>query len=268
LRTRKRRVGVLSLLVVGLVAGVLSTTVGGKGSASATAAGKPYDLVWITDSSGWGAASFYARQVEQSLKVNVRVHDEWVGGLYATTILKRLRNPSDPWVRLIRDAEVVVVYGAPVGLAIAKGGDCVHSIEPPLNVGPQAWPKFIAGMKAIYKQIFAIRNGEPVILRTTTQYVPFIHQAPSSMMSWEQAGIMKQCTKNWEWFSWAISKAAAAYHVGVADVYTAFNGKTHLEDPVAKGYIQSDGWHTNDKGRAVIAKTLAALGYKPVKPPK
>ena len=104
-----------------------------------------------------------------------------------------------------------------------------------------------------------------MILRTTTVYVPVIHQGTPS---WDEAGITKICTKKWEWFSWAISKAAAAYHVRVADVYSAFNGKTHLEDPVAKGYMQSDVAHPNNKGRAVIAETVAALGYKQVTPPR
>jgi lysophospholipase L1-like esterase len=73
--------------------------------------------------------------------------------------------------------------------------------------------------------------------------------------------------KSFETFSWAISQAAKAYHVPVADVYRAFNGKSHREDPVAKGYIKADGIHPNNRGRAVIAKTIAALGYRKVAPP-
>lgn len=275
--TRSHSIGIMATLLGVLVAVAFATAVhGATGSASASAQALPtsesWDLVWITDSTGWGVAPFYARQIKQTRGVAVRVHDEWQGDLAALTLLERLKAPSDPWVRLIRNAEVIVVFGNPVGLAVVRGGDCFTSYDPPRPVGPQAWPKFIAGMKAIYKRIFEIRNGKPVILRTTTMYVPVIHHAPNSPFfpptSWDEAGITKICTKQWEWFSWAISKAATAYHVRVADVYTAFNGKTHLEDPVAKGYIQADGIHPSNKGRAVIAQTLADLAYKQVKPPR
>ena len=262
-----KRVAVLALLVLGIVVGAIVTA-----PDRPAAAGKPVDLVWISDSSGWGVARFYARQISRNLKVTVRVHDEWMGGLAAASVLQLLRTPSSPWVGLIRNAEVIVVYGNPVGLEIVKGGDCVSSTKPPLYVGPKAWPKYIAALKAIYKRIFEIRKGVPVIMRTYTMYVPVISHAPDASVappvSWDQAGITDVCTKKFESYSWAIRKAASAYRVPVADVYAAFNGKGHREDPVAKGYIQADGAHPNDTGRAVIAKTLAALGYRQVEPPK
>jgi len=268
-------IGIVAALVGVLVAVAFATAVHGQNapesaSGRAVPTGQPWDLVYISDSSGWGVAHFYARRIRHDRGVTVRVHDEWQGDLAALTILQRLRAPWDPWVRLIRDAEVIVVY--PVGLAVVKGGDCVTSSDPPLAVGPQLWTKYVAGLKAIYKRIFEIRKGRPVILRTAHWYVPVISHAPSSPFfrskSWDEAGITEICTKQWEWNSWAIAKAAASYRVRVADVYSAFNGRTHLEDPVAKGYIQTDGIHPNNKGRAVIAQTLAALGYKRVEPPR
>jgi lysophospholipase L1-like esterase len=276
MRTRRGGLGVVLVLVVALLAGVLAAAVAlGSGSESAssqgTAAGKPYNVVWISDSTGWGVASVYARRIRQDLHVKVRVHDEWVGGLPAKEILSRLRTQSDPWISLIRDAEVIVILGSPAGLEVVKGGDCVTDNKPPAQVGPQAWPKYIAALKGIYKRIFDIRKGAPVILRTYTYYVPVLFHAPADfpgVTSWDEAGILDVCTKKFEWHAWAIGQAAAAYKVPVADVYTAFNGKTHREDPVAKGYIKPDNEHPNAKGAAVIAKTLAALGYKPVTPPK
>jgi hypothetical protein len=267
------------LVRVALLAGVLATAVAlgaGSGSASSqvTAAGKPYDLVWISDSTGWGVAGVYAGRIRQDLHVKVRVHDRWEGGLPAMEILKRLRTPRIDFtglIPLVRDAEVIVVGGSPAGLEVVKGGDCVTSNKPPAEVGQQAWPKYIAGLKAIYKRIFEIRKGAPVILRTYTYYVPVIAHAPAELpgvTSWDEAGITDICTKKFEWHAWAIRQAAAAYRVPVADVYTAFNGKTHREDPVAKGYIKPDNEHPNARGAALIAKTLAAPGYKPVTPPK
>lgn len=101
--------------------------------------------------------------------------------------------------------------------------------------------------------------------------MPILYHAPADfpgVTSWDKAGIIDVCTKKFEWHAWAIGQAAAAYTVPVADIYTAFNGKTHREDPVAKGYIRPDNEHPSAKGAAVIAKTLAALGYAPVKEPR
>ena len=278
MRIRNCGVCVVAVLFVALVVAVLATPADrGKSassvSRSAVTTGKTYDLVWISDSTGWGVAIAYASRIRQDLHVKARVHDRWEGGLPAMEILRRLRTPKNDLtglIPLIRGAEVIVVGGSPAGLEVVKGGDCVTSNKPPAKVGPQAWTKYIAAMKATYKRIFEIRKGAPVILRTYTSYVPVLYHAPAELpiTSWDKAGIIDLCTKKFEWHAWAIRQAAAAYNVGVADVYTAFNGKTHREDPVAKGYIKPDNMHPNAKGAAVIAKTLAALGYKPVSPSK
>lgn len=260
-----RSIAYLFVVVVAALGAVAAVGTPGFGATADTSAapGKPLDLVYISDSSGWGVARFYGHGIEKARGVTVRVHDEWVGGLRAVTILERLRTAGDPWVSLVRNAEVIVVYGSPAGLEVVKGGDCVTSTEPPLvKVGPQVWVKYVQALKAVYKRIFEIRGGKPVILRTANYYVAL------GSSRWKEAGILDICTKKFESQATAQAKAAAAYRVPVADVYTALNGKTHLEDPVAKGYIGADGVHLNDKGRALVAKTLANLGYRQVKPPR
>lgn len=231
---------------------------------------KPLDLVWISDSVGLYTAPHYAFRIRRDLGVRVRVHDEWQMSLSADLVLARLRKPSHPWVRLIRNAEVIFVSGNPAGLV---SDECVMRLEPPIDTRPQVWTKYVATLKAIYKRIFAIRKGRPVILRTNNWYVPVIYHAPPAWsgfppVSWQQAGVLEPCTKRWEQFSAAIARAAGAYSVPVADLYGAFNGKSHLEDPVAKGYIQGDVTHINNRGRKVFVRTLAALGYKRVAPPR
>ncbi len=235
---------------------------------------KTLDLVWISDSVGWGVASFYARHIRRDLGVKVRVHDQWEGGLSAQEILARLRT-GHFWVRLIRNAEVIVVSGNPTGTLGVDRDACVEAsggaIIPPRELGPQVWTRYVATRKAIYKRIFVIRKRKPVILRTNNTYVPVIYQAPREEsghppVSWQQSGVVDVCTKFFESYSAAIATAAAAYRVPVADVYRAFNGESHLDDPVAKGYIQTDGIHPNSNGRTVFANTLARLGYKKVQP--
>ena len=278
MRTRERRVGVLVAALAGfLVAAAFATTVaGGKGPATASGvavpASEPMDLVWISDSVGWGVARFYAQRIREDLGVAVRVRDKWEGDLTAVAVLQRLRTPGHPWIRLIRNAEVVFVSGNAAGSAIVKGGNCVTTgCQRPKAVGPRPFRPYVAILKAIHKRIFEIRRGKPVIMRSANWYVPVISHAPNNPfyqhVSWDGCGITAVCTRQFECLASAIAKAAAAYGVPVADVYTAFNGSGHREDPVDKGYIDTDGIHVNDAGRAVFAETLAALGYEQVTPP-
>lgn len=275
--SHRRALAVVATLLVVLVAVALATTTQGASAPTSAATRQPLDLVYISDSSGWSVASFYARHIRQDLGVAVRVHDQWEGGLPAAVILERLRDPGHSWIDLIRNAEVIVVYGNPIGLGIkVVEREVCHdgSTRPPAVVGPRTWRPYVTTLKAIYKQIFAIRKGKPVILRTANWYVPGIYHGEVKLgpvppgKSWQESGIIDVCTKFYESHNAAIARAAAAYRIPMADVYRAFNGPNHLEDPVAKGYIQADNIHPNDKGRAVIAKTLADLGYTPVKPPR
>jgi lysophospholipase L1-like esterase len=274
---RTRSVGILFTILAGaLGAVVLVSTVHGatepRSSTPAPASREPLDLVWISDSVGWGVAAFYARHIRNDLGVPVRVQDRWEGNLSAAAILSRLRTRGHEWIPLIRNAEIIFVSGNPIGLARNKGGDCVSTgCTPPVASTRADWQRYTAGLETVYRRIFQIRNGKPVILRTGNWYVPTISHAPSSPfyphVSWDGCGITAACTREFELFSWAIAEAARAYRVPVADVYTALNGKDHLQDPVGKGCIQADGIHLNNKGRRIVAKTLAALGYSNVKPP-
>jgi hypothetical protein len=274
---RKRFLGAFVVAVVGvLLVAVFAATV--RGAATSTSdvgstAREPMDLVWISDSVGWGVAGFYAEHIREDLGVAVRAQDRWEGDLTAATVLQRLRTPKHRWIRLIRNAEVIFVSGNSYGLYQGKGGNCVSTgCKRPITYGPRAHRQYIAVLKAIYRRIFEIRNGRPVIMRTNNWYAPAISQPPNSLfyepVSWKSCGIVDLCTKCFERLSWAISRAAGPYHVRVADVYTAFNGPDHREDPVAKGYIQEDGIHVSDAGRAVFAQTLADLGYEPARPPR
>ena len=51
----------------------------------------------------------------------------------------------------------------------------------------------------------------------------------------------------------------------VAPVHTLYNGSTGAEDPVAKGYIGSDGIHPTDLGHQAIADAFRSLGYSPLR---
>jgi len=60
-----------------------------------------------------------------------------------------------------------------------------------------------------------------------------------------------------------IQEAAAAHKISGAEVYAAFNGSSHDEEPGDKGYIQPDGGHPSEAEARVIAEAFRQLGYVP-----
>ncbi len=46
-----------------------------------------------------------------------------------------------------------------------------------------------------------------------------------------------------------------------ADIFTAYNGPSGLDDPISKGYILPDAIHATDLGHAVIVAVLKKLDY-------
>jgi len=109
-----------------------------------------WDVVVIGDSSLWGVAEPYAKRIEADRGVKVNLHDEWQGALSAGVILKALRgDPGDSltrekWPQLIRDAEVLVLFGNPMDSLAPEirdaGWSCVSSSDPGrVEPGPEAF---------------------------------------------------------------------------------------------------------------------------------
>ncbi len=79
-------------------------------------------------------------------------------------------------------------------------------------------------------------------------------------------GVFDECRACWENYNKAIHIAADEMGVPVANVFDAWNGIDHTEDPNEKGYVRDDGEHPNEKGADVIANLIRNLGYEMVIP--
>lgn len=243
-----------------------------------TLPGEVWDLVYISDSSGWGVADEYAERIERDVGVEVQVHDLWVGGLDALTILESLRGetelntyrqgPVDP-MPLVVEAEVIVVYGNPERSPNPDrpfnnqclGGDEENECVDPSgwDVSPENYDQYVADLVAIYDEIFAIRDGEPVILRTADYYLPW-----GPLELWRECEYEQICKQNWSNFSDAIHRAAEQRAVPVAGLLVAFSGED-LGQEMPREYLK-DEVHPSPEGAAAIADVLADLGYEPLSP--
>jgi len=238
-----------------------------------------WDLVYISDSSGWGVADAYAARIAaDNLGIAVEVHDLWRGSLPATLVLEALRtgnyfNSDEGGVvklpPLIAEAEVIVVYGNPNGSESVENPwdwNCAFGLEyqpvcrQSTACGPETFEQYESDLAAIYDEIFAIRDGAPVILRTADWYMPW-----GPLQTWTECEHGDVCRQCWRNFSDAIHRVAERYNVPVAGLLDAFSG-AELNEQFPKEFT-ADDVHPNADGAAAIAAVLGDLGYAPVDPP-
>jgi len=226
--------------------------------------GEGWDLVWFSDSTGWGVADLWGARIEQELGVEVRVHDYATGDLTASLVRTWIEAEGSEHRELLAGADVIVIFGNPRGSgATSDIGTCVSTStaprDPPQRYTAADFRPYRDLLASIYETVFELRKGQPTIVRAIDMYNPVI-------ADWREAGIKAECTAAWEAFSEAIRGTAAEFGVPTASMFDAFNGPNHDEDPREKGFIGSDKQHTTDEGKAAMVEVLHALGYDPVNP--
>lgn len=228
-----------------------------------------WDLVFFSDSSGWGVADLYAAHIAEDLDVTVDVHDLAAGSLSAGSVLAALRGEPSRYPSavdvpgLVREAEVVVVYGNPLdSISPSRPGDWNCTPGQALYVkdcAPETFHAYQADLEAIHAEILSLRGDSPVLIRAFDAYNPLYSK-------YRARGVYDECVGCWQNYNQAIHQAAAVYNIPTARVFDAFNGPNHDEDPRDKGYIGADGIHATAAGQQVIADRLHELGYEPTKP--
>lgn len=233
---------------------------------------KTWDLLWVTDSSGWGVARIFGEYIAKDNGVEVNVLDKWKGGLSAGRILNALTAQDDPeydMARLreyIENSEIIVIYGNPEDSKDPSNPwkwNCGQNEVEKCYVNScdmDTFETYIANLKEIYSIIFELRKGKPTIIRSIDAYNPrLVNQCAPD-------GSFEECKTCWENYNKAIHQAADEMGVKVAGVFDTWNGLDHTENPVEKGFTQEDKIHPNEKGATVIAQLLRDLKYDPIIP--
>lgn len=230
------------------------------------APGEPWDLLYLSSSYGWGVADPYGEHASEALGVPINVHDHSIGGLTAVEALAHIQDDRyPPLADLVRDAEIIVVYGSPRHSGVKSdletcASNSVSERTPPGAYTTDDWQPYRDVLDEIYTEIWRLREGAPTVLRA----VDFIN---GRISSWRTAGIESECTAASESQSAAIRSAAEANGAIMVSLYDLFNGPDHQDDPREKGWIGTDGYHANDAGAAAIADALAAAGFEPTTQP-
>lgn len=254
---------------VPVLALLCSLVLAGCGAGAPFDTAEPWDLVWYSDSTGWGVAYRWAGRIEEEYGVDVRVHDHAEGVLSAVEILRSLGGQSDgddDFGRLgdtrdeVAEAEIIVVYGNPIDSGSTDDlEECVTTSraprEPPSNYSSEDFAPYEQVLASIYEQVFALVGERPVIVRAIDSYNPTIADQ-------EEAGVRDECIEAFEAYSTSIGEAASKFDVRMVSMHDAFNGPDHSEDPRLKGYIGRDGKHTTADGQAAMVDALDDAGYE------
>lgn len=227
-----------------------------------------WDLIFISNSSGWHVGEKYAEFIETDLGVKVTLHDFSLGELSARSIVNYLQHPDELDYDLklktlglsnaLAEAEVVVIYANPRSAEMGDW-DCVSENPYVEDCSPETFAAYLADLKTIYKEIFAIRGSKPIIIRAFDAYNPLYR-------IFQEQGVFEERLKCWETYNQVIHLAADEFGIPVANAFDSFNGSNHDEDPHDMGLIGSDGIHTSAKGSTTIAELLRELGYEPNQP--
>lgn len=241
----------------GCTTGTSSTAAPGTTS-SAVALPPPHRVLLISDSSGWTVAERYAALAQKALGGPVDVDDWATGGLTAAGALARIDAAPD----VVAAADIILVYGSPGDTSVelsADGDPCFSGAAAGHVVPDPDWTPYRRALDKVYARILELRRGRPTVIRAFDLYSPVIAR-------WRTEGIEAGCTQRWEGFSGAVHEAARARGITFVSIYDAFNGPSHDRDPVALGYIGSDGQHASPRGAEVSAEALAAPGFDPIVP--
>ena len=263
----------LAIVVMGAVAGLGPGTgsLAQEGRVGLPAPGEPWDLVFMTDSTGWGVGEAYVQHAEEALGVEVRFHDLRAGGLSAAWIEHLLKAPqyAEPYADRVAEAEIIVVFGNPrlsgVELPQPDIETCVSTSSvdrpPPAPSEASDWTAYRETLGRVFDRIWELRGGRPTVVRAVDMYSPVL-------AAWNEAGILPECTREWGMMSDQIRAAAEAHGVPMVSMFDALNGPEHDRDLVELGWICVDGEHLSTEGAARAAEALAAAGFEPVSPPR
>jgi hypothetical protein len=220
-----------------------------------------WELLYISDSSGWNVGEPYARHAEEALGRPVRLVSWRVPNMSLLQARQMIADNPDK----VAAAEIVVLWGSSLDSGAREDGlfACYGMSESAAEFQPytpEDWAPYTDLLQSVVGDIRTLREGQETVIRVVDLYVPVLSK-------WRPLGIDDQCTAFMESQSAAIRSAAAAAGVTMVSVYDALNGPEHDQDPVAAGHIRTDGEHLTESGGEVAAAALAAAGFEPTPAP-
>jgi len=226
--------------------------------------GEPWDLLVISNSLGWYVAEPYAARAAEALGVPVNAHDAAIDHLEAWRAMLHLDDVAyPPLSELVRNAEIIVVYGTP-----ERSGDWFdtcwlsqrNSSLPAAEYTGDDWEQYRKELDALFAEVWRLREGLPTVVRTFDMPLGRIGV-------WRELGKEEACISSWETVNAVHRETADTHGVTMVSLFDLFNGPNHDQDPAEKGWMHGDGIHASEAGIVAIADALAAAGFDPTTQP-
>lgn len=129
---------------------------------------------------------------------------------------------------------------------------------------------FQSNWDAITVEIISRRAPSNTILRTMDIYNPWVRADKAKNTVADAKEPIQSRGDDFQVLKYYIDQlnghtasASNSNSVPYARVYLLFNGINGDEDPIAKGYIHTDGLHPSDTGVQSVADLLRGFGYAP-----
>jgi hypothetical protein len=223
-----------------------------------------WDLVVISDSSGWGIAEKLAPMFAEELEIQVNAIEVSKGGLTAAEALHALKGEDtthnakfQALPETIKNAEIVVFFANPVeSIDSENPGDweCYSEVDAYVkSCSLETFGQYMQDYEDIITEIKSLRKNEPLMLRLYT-----IWARPDW---WEQYEAYDECAPCVETFFSSIQTVGEKFGIPVAITADVFNGAGHDRNPEDFGFIGNDGIHANDQGMEALARMIFELGF-------
>ncbi len=196
----------------------------------------------------------YSRLAAKALGQPVRVENIAVNGATSADLLYRLEN-MPPFQAAVREADLIVI-----SIGFNDIGPCVVA-----GTDPKCYATAISGLKttleAIHDKIDALQGDHPHILRETGYYDYYVgrSEGPQSTPEFHTFYVDQLASLNA-----TICEAVVAHNGLCIDLLTPFNGPAGDQD--AGRFLVKDHIHPGTTGHELIAETIDAAGYAPIRP--
>ncbi len=233
-------------------------------SAGVASAPREWDYVALGDSiTSWvtrpneGMIPRYAAMIERDLSVKVTIQNRTIGDLHSSVLLRLLREDRE-LQRALREAEIVTfnvpmnVFAGPI-LTFTSGGKCGGADNQ--DCLREALRVYEADTAAIIAEIVALRSPSQALMRTMDTY--------QFMVKSDKArGAFPVIKTYWQAVNKRVIAVATHHRIPVARVYAAFMGPDGDDDPIDKGLVLPDEFHTTSRGADLLAQLFRELGYQ------
>jgi lysophospholipase L1-like esterase len=212
--------------------------------------------VALGDSFTWGFVELFAAHIETDLGARVTLHNFSAGGQGSDELLDAVR--SDEKLREHLCKADAITFMIPMShfkepsIAYVSGGD--FSNQEGMRA---AFGLYRRDADGVFAELLSLRKPCEAILRVMDCYLP-----PFLFGEWKKTGVFEQLKVWWDAFNGHVARLSREQNIPLARVRDAFNGANGDRGPLE--FIGGDGWHTNERGAALIADLHRELGYSPL----